>query len=240
MKTHFIVIACLLLTSLSGCDLVSGSRPRGLPGLPEITPHPTIDPLSLPSEFLTGVRVDSYDPLNNVFGWTVHDPTAALINGVFELRGTPGWQSSFWPRRQFQDGQGLMVRFEVQNANARSELVVVTGQWMTDSFRQFGVYNAVTPKGDLFQGTLDLGGYDLQSSLSLLGGTWYDLLLAIGRNGRFLAVIWDPDHPDRRATYDLAAGPAWAGRSWVFLPKVNEGETLGIDDFYRISFDAIK
>jgi hypothetical protein len=66
------------------------------------------------------------------------------------------------------------------------------------------------------------------------------LLQAIGRNGHLLAVVWDPNDEVQRAVYDVVAGQSWAGKSWVFLPKVNTGETLYLDDFHRIEFGEIK
>jgi hypothetical protein len=66
------------------------------------------------------------------------------------------------------------------------------------------------------------------------------VLMAIGHNGHFLAVVWDPSHDTQRAVYDLLAGANWAGRSWVFLPKANTGETLYVADFYKIAFVDIK
>ena len=240
MKNNLIITAFLLSIFLAACNLPAFHAPAPLPGLPTVSPPATIEPLPVANEFLSDVTVVSYDPFDNLLNWNIHNDSGTLVNGELQLRGTPRWQSSFWPKQQFTEGQGLAIRFMVQKANAQSEFVFVTGDWRTDSFRQFGVYNAVDPKGDLFQGMQNLGGYDLTSSLTLLSNTWYDLLLAIGHNGHFLAVVWDPNHEDQRAVYDLVGGANWAGRSWVFLPKANQGETIVVDDFYRLSFGDIK
>jgi hypothetical protein len=238
MKANFIVTATLVLLSLTACNLPAESRPDL--GFPTATLPATIEPLPVITEFLSNATIVSYDPFDSMRNWTFHDSTGTLTDGGFEQRGAARWQGSFWLKKQFKEGQGLSLRFKVQRANAQSEFVFVTGEWLTDSFRQFGVYNAVVPKGDLFQGTKDLGGYDLKGNLNILSDTWYDLLLAVGSNGHFLAVVWDLNDKTRRAVYDLAGGADWAGRTWVFLPKANEGETLFVDDFYRISFGDIK
>ena len=209
-----------------------------LPSAPASEP-PLPDP-QIRDEYLTGARVVQYDPLNNLLNWNFREETGALTDGTFELRGTAHWQSSFWPKQQFIEGQGLVIRFQVQHSSARSEFVFVTGDWQTDSFRQFGIYNAVIPKGDLFQGVSDLGGYDLNGSFHMLSNTWYYLLLAIGHNRHFLALVWNPDDQAERTAYDVLSPPSWAGRSWVFLPKATAGETLYVDDFYRIAFGDIK
>jgi hypothetical protein len=241
MKTTLVVAASLVLTILTACNLPAQAGPvASFPELPFVAPPPTVTSPSVIAEYLTDPKVISYDPLDSMSNWNFSNETGALTNGVFELNGSPGWHSSFWPKQRFNEGQGLVIRFKVQMANARSEFVFVTGDWMRDSFRQFGVYNAVTPKGDLFQGDSDLGGYDLRGGLTMQSGTWYDLLLAIGQNGHFLAVIWNPNDEARRAVHDVMGGANWAGRGWVFLPKANSGEIVYADSFYRLSFGDIK
>ena len=133
-----------------------------------------------------------------------------------------------------------MVRFKVQKTNAQSEFVFVTGDWQTDGFRQFGIYNATRPKEDPFQGSNGLGGYDRISSLTLQSDTRYHLLLAIGHNGHFLAMMWDPNNKAQRAVFIEAAGADWVGKNWIFLPKANASATVYVEDFYKIAFGDIK
>jgi hypothetical protein len=229
MKTSHVVVFLMVLGMLSACSLPSA--PASGPSLPNTR---------LMAEYLTSVRVVKYDPFDDMHNWNFREETGSLKDGMFELRGTDRWHSSFWFKQPFNEGQGLSIRFMSQNANASSELVFVSGDWLTDTFRQFGVYSAFIPKGDLFQGRSNLGGYDLKGNVAVLSNTWYELLMAIGHNGHFLAVVWDPSHDTQRAVYDLLAGANWAGRSWVFLPKANTGETLYVADFYKIAFVDIK
>ncbi len=236
---RFLAILFLVILS-AGCNLPAAPEPVGTPGGTQTTPRPSVSPLSVAAEFLTSPKIVSYDPFDTMENWNYNKETGTLANGTFELSGTPRWQSSFWPHQQFKEGQGVALRFQVQHSSARSEFVFVTGDWQTPAFRQFGFYNAVDPMGDLFQGTLDLGGYKLQSNLNILSDTWYELLLAIGRNGHFLAVVWDPANPQQRAVHDVLGGPNWAGLTWVFLPKANVGETVRVDDFFIITFGDIK
>ena len=241
LKMRAVLTISLAAAYLQACNFPSAAHPGPTPrGLPTATLPATIEPLPIANQYLTDVTPVSYDPFDNMANWNFRSETGTLANGEFQLVGTARWQSSFWPKQQFTDGQGLAIRFIVQRANAQSELVLVTGDWHTDTFRQFGVYNAVLPKGDLFMGTMDLGGYDINGNLHMLSNTWYELLLAVGRNGKFLAVVWNPDDETQRAIFDVVAGPNWAGRSWVFLPKANESEGMTFDDFYRFSFGDIK
>ncbi len=240
-NSYLAITACLVLALAAGCNFPAGSRPGATPpGLPAATPGANINPLAVAAQYLTSPRIVSYDPFDTMQNWVYKRETGTLVDGMFELQGTPRWQSSFWPRQQFKEGQGVAFRFKVQHSNARSEFVLVTGDWLTPTFRQFGFYNAVVPKGDLFQGTRDLGGYDLQGSLRILSDTWYEAILAVGRNGHMIAVVWDPANPSVQVFHDLAGGQNWAGLTWVFLPKANTGETVTVDDFFILIFGDIK
>lgn len=241
MKSFLTIGACLVLALTAGCNFPVASRPAGSPsGLPASTPRPSVNPLSVAADYLTSPRIVSYDAFDTMQNWNFNKQTGVLTDGMFQLQGTPGWKSSFWPRQQFKQGQGIALRFQVQHSNARSEFVFVTGSWLTPTFRQFGFYNAVVPKGDLFQGTRDLGGYNLQGNLKLLSDTWYEMLLAVGRNGHMIAVVWDPANPSQRVEHDIAGGPNWVNLTWVFLPKANTGETITVDDFFIVVFGDIK
>ncbi len=240
MRNRFVIAALLVAALASGCNFPMPSSPIGTPsGLPP-TPRPSIDPLALAAEYLTSPRIITYDPFDSMANWNFNPATGTLSDGMFQLQGTPRWQSSFWNRQEFKEGRAVAIRFQVQHANARSEFVFVTGDWLTPTFRQFGFYNAVLPKGDLFQGSLNLGGYTLQGSLNILSDTWYEMILAVGRSGHMLAVVWNPANPAQRAVHDLAGGPNWSGLTWVFLPKANVGETVTVDDFFILDFGDIK
>ena len=195
---------------------------------------------SLTVEFLTDVKVLSYDPFDNMNNWDWDNQTGKNTNGVFEIQGKSFWTSSFSLKQQLAEGDGIMLSFKLQKANAQSEFVFVTGDWQTDSFRQFGIYNGKRPQADLFQGKNGLGGNNLHGNLTLQADTWHNLLTAIGKNGEFLAVMWDPNSEGHHAIYNETIGEKWSGKNWYFMPKAEEGESLYVDDFYRISFGEIK
>lgn len=216
------------------------SVPTATPtNLPTITPTPTIEPPSVMTEFLTDVKILSYDPFDNGENWDLGEGSS-ITNGVLVMEGKSFWASNFSLKEQLVEGDGVMLKFKLLKANGQSEFVFVTGDWQTDSFRQFGIYNSKRPKADLFQGKNGLGGNNLNGNLTLQPDTWYDIVMAIGKNGEFLAVMWDPNNEGHRAVYNETIGEKWVGKSWLFLPKADEGETLYIDEFYRISFGEIK
>jgi hypothetical protein len=207
---------------------------------PTVTSTPTIEPPSVMTEFLTDVKVLSYDPFDNGSKWDWDSQTTTISNGILKMEGTSFWASSFSLKRQLAEGDGIVLRFKVQKANAQSQFVFVTGDWQTESFRQFGIDNGKRPTADLWQGKNDLGEKGLAGSLKLQPDTWYAIIMAIGKNGQFLAVMWDTNSEGHRAVYKETVGVKWANRRWLFLPKANAGETVYVDDFYGISFGEIK
>jgi len=172
---------------------------------------------------------------------TWNSGSGRIVGGSFVLTGQEGWSSGLVLRQKIREGDGIILSFKtVNNARFKSEFVFTSGTWQTDSFRQFGVYNGQNPKADLFQGMYGLGFNNLYGNLTPKADTWYKLLMAVGKGGEFLAVVWDPDDPSRRVFYNENIGEKWERRSWEFNPKATEGETVYIDDFFRISFDAMK
>ena len=208
--------------------------------LPTLTPTPTIEPPSMATEFLTDVRTLFYDPFENMNNWNWDSQIGIITNGMFRLKGRYFWGSSLSPKQQLVEGDGIILKFKLQQVNGESEFVFDTGEWQTDSFRQFGIYNSKFPKADLFQGKNGLGGNYLHGDLSLKANTWYSILMAVGKNGEFLAVMWESTDETHQAVYHETIGEKWSGKSWFFIVKENEGETIYVDDFYRISFGEIK
>jgi hypothetical protein len=235
MRRMSFAVICLASLSLTACNFPTGSPPA----IPRLALTPT-GSVAVADEYLSGVRITSYDPFDNLRNWDSEPATGALKDGVFELRGTTFWHSHLAYKRELGEGQGLMIEFSARQADARSELVFVSGDWLTASFRQFGLYNAPHPLSDLFQGTADLGGKRVLGDLSLAPAATYELLLAVGHGGRMLAVMWDPASPAGRAAFEIQGDPSWVGRKWTFMPKATEGETLDVDNFYRLSFTVIK
>lgn len=130
MRSSLLVVAILVAVLLSGCNFPTASQPAPTPsGLPLPTPRPSINPLAVAAEYMTHPRIIEYDPFDNLNNWNFKPATGALVNGMFELQGTPRWQSSFWNRLEFKEGEAVAFRFQVQRANARSEFVLVTGDW---------------------------------------------------------------------------------------------------------------
>ena len=251
----FLAFVCLAMVAVSCAPqpIVSATSfpptARSSPtdtAVPEDTPRPTstdLPPTPIPpvfvTEYLTDVQALYYDPIDGLGNWNVSTTTVQSIDGILEMHGLSFWASRVSTRSQFIAGNGIILKFKVQAAIAESSFVFDTGSWQTDSFKQFGIDPSRRPLANLWQGTQNLGRQFLPGKLRLEPDTWYGLMMAIGENGRFLAVIWDPADETHRIIYEVLRED-WSGNNWTFAAGANEGETVYIDDFYRISFGAIK
>jgi hypothetical protein len=209
--------------------------------LPTLTPTPTIEPPEIPTEFLTDVKIVSYDPFDQVndLSWAT-DQIGNITNGIFELKGTSRWRSYLFPKQEFVGGDGIILKFKLQNANGESAFTFDTGEYATDSDKGFGIINSTYPRVSLIQGKGPLEQRNLPGNLILETDTWYTILMAIGKDEKLLAVMWETADETRRVVYDRKMEETWSDKNWIFYVRVNEGETLYIDDFYRFSFGEIK
>ncbi|MFN8382517.1 MAG: hypothetical protein U0V02_11275 [Anaerolineales bacterium] len=190
-----------------------------LTSLPTITATPTIEPPVIMTEFLTDVKIlshNSFDNYNSI--------------GILELKETSTWGEGL------TYGDGIILMFKLQNANEVSGFSFDTGVWRTDSDRGFGIINTTHPRVELTQGKDVIDRSHLRGNLSLKTDTWYNILMAIGKNERFLAVVWDPTDETHRAIYNITLGEKWSDKRWSFDIVIWGDETISIDDFYRISF----
>lgn len=213
-----------------------------VPTATAVPPTPTVAPPNVLLDLLTNVQViktDNFDNLNNWDTW--NSGTGKISNGMFELTGQKDYLSGLVFKERIGEGYGVVLKYKtVKNADYQSEFVFATGEWQTDSFRQFGIYNGKRPKADLIQGKNGIGGNNLHGDLSLKADTWYNLLVAVGKNGELLAVIWNPDDPSQQSVYREKIGEKWAKLNFEFQAKANIGETMYIDDFLKISFGEFK
>lgn len=213
-----------------------------VPTATAIPPTPTVEPPAVLSDLLTNVQVIRMDDFHDLNKWNKWNTgTGNLSNGMFELTGQAEWMSGLELKEKLSEGFGIVLKYKtIKNTDFNSEFVFATGDWETDSFRQFGVYNGKRPKADLYQGNNGIGGSNLHGNLSLKADTWYNLLMVVGKDGEFLAAVWNPTDPSQKTIYHEIIGPKWAGLSYKFQAKANINETMYIDDFMKVSFDEIK
>lgn len=205
--------------------------------LPTLTATPTIEPPVITKEFLTDVKILFHDPFDNndsLNNWT----SGKVVDGIFELKR--GITDGSYKRQRLISGDGVILKFKLQNASDVSGFSFDTGVWRTDSDRGFGIINATHPHVTITQGKEVIDQSHLRGNLSLKTDTWYNILMAIGKNEKFLAVIWDPADESHRVIYNITLGEKWSGKTWAFDIVIWGDETIYIDDFYRISFEDIQ
>ncbi len=119
------------------------------------------------------------------------------------------------------------------------EMYFERGPWTTSRYKRFGVYvNEDHSNIDIFVGRQRREPSLVPGNLSLNPGTWYSLLMVVGRGGDFLAVIRDPTNPDKSLQYREVID-SWKELDWAFRIQVNQG-TIAFDNFEEIAFDGIK
>lgn len=213
-----------------------------VPTATDLPPTPTVAPPSVLVEHLDNVQIIEFDDFSSLDNWEKWNPgTGIFADKMFKITGQADYMSGLQFKKNISQGYGIVLKYKmVNNADFKSTFVFVTGNFQTDSFRQFGINNGKYPKTELFQGKNSIGNNNLIGNFSLKADTWYNILMAIGKKGEFLAVIWNPDDPSQQIIYHETIGSKWANFNYKFQAKANLGETVFIDDFMKISFDAIK
>ena len=222
---------------------VPTAMPTKPPTSTPIPPTPTVEPPSLATEFLTDVQVLETDNFNNLNNWsTWNSASGKLSDGMFELQGQTGYLSGVGFNQKIGEGYGVAIKYKlVNNVDYKSQFIVTTGEWQTNSFRQIGIYNGRKPKAALYQGKNIIGGNNLLcTNLTLQKDTWYNFLIVVGKGGEFLSAIQNPDNPLEQCVYHETIKENWTGLNFEFQVIADIGETVYIDDFMLLSFGEIK
>ena len=202
------------------------------PTIPPATP--TIAPPQPVLEYLTGAQVVSLDTMDEPGKWDLYAGTIA--DGVLEVRGNNDWNGLI-RKGSTLEGTGVIISFKY-TSNPEFEIFFDHGDWDTEPYRRFGVYILSYPRTNLWQGR-NSWWKPLQGNFEPKPDTWYSMLMAIGKDGEFLAIIWDLSNPSKTIAYHEDIGRDWAGLTWTFKIGANVG-TAQFDDFMRISFADIK
>ena len=198
-------------------------------------PTPGVPPPAVLTEYLENVRVVQIDTFDDASGW---EAGAQISNGELLLAGTGDDWHGVSRKAVFQEGEGVVTRFRFSGREF-FELYFEKGSWDTRGYKRFGIYvHRGYGEANLFIGQEGRGSNRLPGNLSLSPETWYSLFMAVGKDGDFLAVLWDPSSPDKSIRYREKI-QAWAHINWQFRIQVNEG-TIFFDDFQEIEFDGIR
>ncbi len=199
-----------------------------------IPPTPTIVPPAVLTEYLENAHIAKVDTFENANGWDLY--AGKVTNGVLEVIGKD-W-NGLVRKGEFQEGDGILVNFKYTKGS-EFELLFDKGEWYTDPYKRFGIYLAVDyAESNLWDGKNGLGFNYLRGNFYLAPDTWYSLLMALGKDGDFFAIVWDPSNPDKIIN-DRRKIEDWKGITWTFRIGANEG-TILFDDLMEVKFDTIK
>jgi hypothetical protein len=217
--------------------------PTVTPIPPTITSSPTIEPPAILSNYLTGMtilNVNTFDSMpTDLTGF--HTESASISDGLLKMVGH-NYQGGVDFPSYYGEGKGVMYDFMMPSQTTSAfefETYFDNGQqWQTDGYRRFGIYITPAPQTDLWIGKKGFGNY-LSGNLTIKTDVWYRLVLAVGKGGDFLCVVWDPNKPDQNRYFHQLMGEKWAGNNWHFFINGSKGN-MSVDNLMEISFDSIK
>jgi hypothetical protein len=210
--------------------------PTSIPPTP-IPPTPTIAPPEALAIYLEGAVVESQDsfdrPGDPPRGW--EGDTGEIADGVLRVDGLGNW-NGIAKTGQYSTGDAFLFKFKY-SPDALLEMYIDSGQWATDSYRRFGIYVERYPTANTwiadnyFTGNL-IGNYRPKPD------TWYYVLIAIGPEADFLAVMWEPAEPANAVRYEEHLGDEWADLNWRFAFGADRG-SASYDDFTELRFATL-
>jgi len=179
---------------------------------------------------------DDFDRLSSS-QWYFESGYVKASDGLLEITGTPNWATRISRERSLNEGEGVLILFKY-DVGAEIVFNMGSGEWGTSSFREWDI------GGTDFYASLTQGTSDEAPDGSLIGNltsnpyTWYYLLLAIGKEGEFVAQVWERDDPSQKGEYRRTFNEDWVGLAWDFWIDANKGKAY-VDAFTEISFSEI-
>lgn len=180
---------------------------------------------------------DDFDSLTSS-QWDYTLSSVRASDGLVKITGQSFWATSLYRRRAFKEGEGVLVLFKY-DSGAEFELYLYDGNWQMSNYKRWGIYAGTELVMNIWQGSSGLGGQHLEGNLSPRPDTWYYLLLAVGKEADFVALVWEHDNPSRQAKYRRTFSEEWAKQTWEFMIGANKGNAY-VDSFTEISFNEIK
>ena len=207
----------------------------------EVSAQPDANEPQLPAivaDHLENPRIIRVDTFETGGAWDL-SYTGKVEDGVLVYVGEGSSGVGVNRNGLFSKGSGILINFKsTTNGQRFMGVDFDQGQWNKSSWRRFGI-EFIDTKG--VQSHLAIGNeYNnqaLHGNLNLVSDKWYSLLLAIGKDGKFLAVIWDPSNPDN-FLWDIQMMNKSTKPTWTFNLGGSKGTFL-FDDFVEIKFDDI-
>lgn len=204
----------------------------------EVPPTPTVASPAKVNEVLNDVevvRVENFQKsYSDIFDYG--NGVSSPGDGQLNMEGIPFWTSSFSAKKRFSEGSGIILSYKY-SPQTEFEVFLDRGTWADPDYRRFGVYATNPPSTDLYQGEKGFGNY-LTKNFVLKTDTWYTILLVTDKGGDFLALIWDPENPERVARYREVI-KKWENIQWRFSVGANKGQ-IQFKDYMEITFSGFK
>ena len=211
--------------------------------IPANTSVPNLATVAVPDitlNYLNNVQTLSTDTFDDPLGggWNIDINAGKIDGGDLKIIGNENWDGAS-RNKKIGEGQGIIVDFSYPT-DSLFEVFMDSGEYQTDSYRRFGMYienNRV--ELNQYKGSTDLGGAKLSGDLTLESVTTYSLLIAILPNGEFVEIVWNPSDTSKTMYDHEKLDATWAGRTWTFNLKANQG-TILFDNFREIKFSGAK
>ena len=234
-------ISTATLAAASTSTLAPTEIPSATPTLEPsatVTPTPTVAPPVKVSSVLDGAAVTLYDPLTKTRpdGWNLGGGASATGTEI-RLAGATSWSSSFERQNKFAPGSGMIISYQYSK-QSEFEIFFDVGQWAHPDYRRFGVYPGA-PSADLFQGANGLGFNYIAGNFTPAPTTWYTILMAVGKGGDFLILIWENGKPEHVARYREVIKNWDSTTSWHLAFGANKG-IIDYKDYMEVSFNGFK
>ncbi len=208
---------------------------------PSITPTPIVEPPMPLKDLFTNVRIKSIYHFDNLTDkyifWT--DGPVKISDNVVTIEGKEYWASGFGKEdAEYSPGMGVMFKYHFSKGS-QFEYYLDVGDWDTTGYKRYGIYQTgQNPSLNLWEGKnwLKGGGNYLNGNLKSKPEDWKQVALAIGKDGTFTTVIWDPADPSQIKQNTHTFGEKWSSKTWRFIIGANKG-TIIIDDYCEFSFD---
>ena len=158
-----------------------------------------------------------------------------IENGKYILIGEEYWESGARLNKTFQDGEAVMIRFQYSPHSEINIKFDNMEEWKTKEYKRFGIsIRGNEIQSDIYQGPNYIGGKSLNLG-QFTSDTVYNLLLAIGNNGKFVALLWNPNEPDNTVMYERELGEDWSNLNWSFGISSNKGQ-IAIENITQMTF----
>lgn len=151
---------------------------------------------------------------------------------------------------QYKEGNAVFLKYMIDRRTDAS-FTFSSGEWEKPDYREYGL---VTGFDEFWVEQVLEANYWIGTEMYPLGdvgdftlfttepGRWYNLLMAVGENGTFTIMVWDPLDETLVRSIFSDMGKDWADRSWQFnisfLTDV-PSSAVYIDEYLELTYDGL-